>query len=131
MSDNADPLERSLERYGEALSTRDLSGISSCWEIPALVLSDVGAIPVSNRGEIESFFAQAIEAYRSQGLVATRPQIEGTARLSETLASVDVLWFAFDQSGAETSTERSHYILRRGEDGQWRIQVALTTTQPG
>ncbi|MDQ3931506.1 MAG: hypothetical protein M3252_01520 [Actinomycetota bacterium] len=123
-----DQLKRSLERYGEALSAGDLSGISGCWEIPALVLSDGGTIPVSSRDEIEGFFAQAIEFYRAQGLVMTRPQLEGTVRLSETLTSVDVRWVAFDQSGREASSERSHYILRLGDDGQQRIQVALTIT---
>jgi hypothetical protein len=35
---------------------------------------------------------------------------------------------SFDEAGAERSSERSHYILRLGDDGQRRIQVALTMT---
>jgi hypothetical protein len=49
--------------------------------------------------------------------------------LSETLAAVDVRWPAFDASGQEKSSERSHYILRLGTDGQAYIRVALTRTK--
>ena len=118
-----------LGNYGEALSAGDLPKISSCWAIPALVLSDEGAEPVTDAGQVESFFEQAIAWYRSQGLVSTRPQLHRFLPLTERLFAVDVLWRAFDEAGVERSNERSHYILRL-EDGTLRIQVALTTTAP-
>lgn len=121
-----DQIRQFLERYGQAMSAGDLPGISNCWEVPALVLSDEGAIPVAEAGEIERFFTQAVDWYRSQGLTATRPQLERAERLSERLTSVDVRWSAIDALGAEKSSERSRYILRLGEDGQHRIRVALT-----
>jgi hypothetical protein len=55
------------------------------------VISDDGTVPVTDRGQLEGFFAQAIEAYNA-------------------------------------TSERSHYILRLGDDGQHRIQAALTMT---
>jgi hypothetical protein len=125
---NEDKIRRLLERLGTALSTGDLAGISNCWEVPALVLSDEGAIAVAATGEIEAFFAQAAEWYRSQGLVSTRPELERVEMLSEKLASVDVRWLAFDSSGQEKSSERSHYMLQLGKDGQAHIRVALTRT---
>jgi hypothetical protein len=39
-----------------------------------------------------------------------------------------VRWPAFDAAGTERASERSHYILRLGYDGQPRIRVALTRT---
>ena len=125
---NEDEIRRFLDRYGEALSASDLAEIVRCWDVPALVLSDHGAIAVSSSGEIERFFAQAGEQYRSQGLMATRPRLERAEALTEQLASVNVQWAAFDAAGAEQSSERSHYILQRGEDGHYRIRVALTRT---
>ena len=117
-----------LEHYGAALSNGDLSVISSCWAVPALVLSDDGALAVTNPSEIEAFFAQGIEYYRSQGLSSTRPELERVEMLSDTLASVDVRWPAYDSSGEEKSSERSHYILQLGKDGQPHIRVAFTRT---
>jgi hypothetical protein len=54
-----------LERYGVALSAGDLPGIANVWDVPALVLSDDGAIPVAGKEEVEKFFGQATETYRS------------------------------------------------------------------
>ncbi|MCI0393631.1 MAG: hypothetical protein L0332_17360 [Chloroflexi bacterium] len=47
----------------------------------------------------------------------------------ERLAAVDVYWPAFDATGTQKSSERSHYILWLGEDEQPRVRVALTRTR--
>ncbi|HEU5102182.1 MAG TPA: hypothetical protein VFU22_24335 [Roseiflexaceae bacterium] len=117
---------RFLERYGQAISAANVGEITDCWEVPALVLSDQGAIAVSSRDQIERFFGQAQEAYRSQGLVATRPALERAEALSEKLSSAHIRWSTLDKAGAEKASERSSYILRLGDDGELRIQVALT-----
>ena len=117
-----------LGRLGQALSAGDLRGASICWEVPAVILSDEGAAVLAEANQIEKLFAGATEWYRSQGLVSTKPELERVDMLSEKLASVDVRWPAFDGSGQEKSSERSHYILQIGQDGQVRIRVALTRT---
>jgi hypothetical protein len=115
-----------LERYGIALSTGDIPGIAYCWEVPALVLSDEGAIAVSAIEGVEEFFRQAVGWYQSQGLTLTKPELERVDKLSEKLASVDVCWPGFDADGNEKYSERSHYIISLGKDEQVRIRVALT-----
>jgi hypothetical protein len=117
-----------LERLGQALSAGDLRGTSSCWEVPAVVLSDEGATVLADASQVEKLFAGATEWYRSRGLVSTRPELQGVDVLSERLTAVDVRWPAFDASGQEKSSERSHYILQVGKDGEVRIRVALTRT---
>ena len=72
-----------LEGYGQALSSGDLPGILNCWDVPALVLSDQGARMVSEAAEVEQFFAGAVEWYRTQGVVATKPSSMEIKRLSE------------------------------------------------
>jgi hypothetical protein len=123
-----DQIRRMLERLGQALSTGDVKGVASCWAVPSLVLSENGATPVAALSEVETFFAQAIEWYRSRGLVSTKPEVERIERLSDRLSAVDVRWPAFDSAGREQAAERSHYLLQRGDDGQPRIRVALTRT---
>lgn len=119
-----------LERYGRGLSEGDLAAISECWEPPALVLADAATMPVDELGEVQAFFSQAVEWYRSEGLMATRPALAKVQRLGERLVAVDVEWSAVDADGVEKSRERSHYILRRGLDDRYRIKVALTVAEP-
>lgn len=123
---NHDLIRQSLERYGEALSAGDLAGIWSCWEVPGLVLADDGAIAVSDQSQFEAFLARALGWYQSRGLMATRPELERAVALTERLTLVTVRWPSFDHAGAERYSERSHYILRLGDDGQHRVQAAVT-----
>ena len=123
-----DKVERFLGRLGEALSNGDLQAISACFAVPALVLSDAGAIVISATDEIERFFAQAVQGYRAQGVASTRPVIERLDVLGEKVASVDVSWPAFAADGTERWTERSHYLLQVDQEGRQRIRVALSRT---
>jgi hypothetical protein len=124
-----DKITQALEHLGRALSAGDLRGVSSCFEVPGLFLSDDGATVLADASQLEKLFAQATEWYRARGLVSTKPELERVDVLSQKLAAVDVRWPAFDASGQEKSSERSHYIVRLGTDGQVYIRVALTRTK--
>jgi hypothetical protein len=123
-----DKISRLLERYGAALSSRDIQVVVDCWAMPALVLADHGAIAVTEAAQVEAFFAQAGEAYRAQGLMSTRPELERVEMLTERLAAVDVRWPTFDAEGVERASELSHYIVHLGDDGEMRLRVTLTRT---
>ncbi|HHX45695.1 MAG TPA: hypothetical protein GX714_17200 [Chloroflexi bacterium] len=114
-----------LQRYGRALSAGDLAGVVACWNLPALVVSDEGVQPVSAAAEVEAFFGGAIAWYRSQGMAATRPEDVRIVPLGRRVAAVDVTWSAQNAAGETVSTERSHYIVRLGEDGAPRVCVAV------
>jgi len=124
-----DQISLLFEQLGQALSAGGLHKASTCWGVPALVLSDDGATAVSDTREIEEFFSQAAEWYHLQGIASTKPEIERVDMLSEKLAAVDVRWPSFDASGKEKSSERSHYIVQLAEDGQVHIRVALARTK--
>jgi hypothetical protein len=128
---NEDQIREFLGRLGRAVSSGDLGEITSCWAVPGIVVSDKGAIVIENKAQIEGFFAQAINWYRSQGIFSTKPVLERAEALSEKLTSVDVRWPGFDESGIERQSERSHYVLQLERDGLLRIRVALSrTTEP-
>lgn len=114
-----------LERYGQALSSGDIKAVVKCWAIPALVLADQGAMTVTEAGQVEAFFEQSIEVYRAQRIMSTRPELERVEMLTERLAAVDVRWPSFDASGREQASERSHYIVHLGDDGEMRLRVTL------
>jgi hypothetical protein len=118
-------VRRFLDGYGQALSAGDLPAIANCWDVPALVLSDQGARAVIESAEVEQFFAGAVEWYKAQGLVATRPSSAEIKRLSERLVSVEARWSVIDATGEERPGEHSNYILSISDDGQPRIRVAI------
>jgi hypothetical protein len=122
---NEDQIRKLLERYGWAMSEGDLAGISGCWQLPALALYDEGPILIANSAELERFFTRIIVSYRSQGFLATRPEIERTEALTDRIVAVDVRWPSFDEADVERSSERTHYILWLGEDGQLYIKVGI------
>jgi hypothetical protein len=70
-----DKITRLLERLGRTLSAGDLRGVSSCFEFPAVFLSDDGATVLADASQLEKLFAQAI------GLVSV-----AWARLDKTSA---------------------------------------------
>lgn len=120
-----------LESYGQALGDGKFDVIANSWAVPALVLSDQGALLISDIREVEQFFTGASQWYRQQGIVSTRPEIVHKEVLSEHLVAVDVRWPSFDAAGNEKMSELSHYILELGADNQLRFRVALTrTTKP-
>jgi hypothetical protein len=118
-----------LERLGQAISSGDLKGVSACWSFPAMYLSEADAMVLEGADQLEQFMAQATEAYQKPGIASTKPELEQVEPLSEMLVSVDVRWPAYDASGIEKASERSHYILHLGPDGQPHIRVALTRTK--
>ena len=88
-----------FDRYSEAFAAGDLPGISGCYEVPVLILSDASSVVVTAREEIEAAFDGAAEAYRSQGLVDVRPTILHQEEITAGLVSVDVGWDYLDERG--------------------------------
>ena len=114
-----------LEDIGRALSSGDAAAASRAWEIPAFVLSEEGALAISDPDEVERFFARAIDWYRARGEVSTRPEVEELEDLGERISSVDVRWPGYDAAGRERSSERSRYLICLDDRGQPRIRVAI------
>ena len=121
-----DALTDFFVRYGEALATGDLPGISGCYVVPALVVHDRGARPIVAREEIEASFDGAAERHRAAGLVAARPRVLRAESLTDTLLSVDVHWDYCDEHGRSQSQDGYRYVLRRTDEGPL-IQVVIAT----
>jgi hypothetical protein len=122
-------VEHSLVALGDALTRGDAHAVAECWDIPALVLTDDTSIAVGSRDQVEGFFTQAIADYRRRGIVSTRPLVRRIAPLSDKLVAVDVHWPAFDTRGDQREIELSHYVLGRGDDGRYRVRMAITHPQ--
>ena len=121
-------VESFVEAYGRAISSSDLEGVADSWEVPALVLSDEGTTVVNTKEEVMGFFEKAAASYKSQGRTSTIGEIISMQHLTKNIVVLDVRWPSFDDEGKAKAVEMSHYLLRIGDDGKPRIQVALTRT---
>jgi len=119
-------VEQFLVAYGDALSAGDGAALAGMYEIPGLVVSDQGSQPVSSPDQVAEFFAVAAAQYAEAGIAGTRPEYVAIEQLSEELCTADVRWIGVDADGRATAhKEYSMYVLRRGDDGAVRIQVAV------
>jgi hypothetical protein len=117
-----------LEHLGKAYTDGNLHAFSSYWEIPALILSDHGDRSISDRDELEKYFAHAVQLYRTRGLAFSEPDLQRVEQLSSRLVELDVRWPAFNEEQVEQVGERWHFILRFEEDGDPLIRVAVMMT---
>ena len=122
-------IQRTLQEIASALATGDAARVAELWDVPALVLADQGTKAVATRAEVEEFFRASIQWYRDQGTPSALPILDRWQRISERIAAVDVTWRAITPSGEEKSRESSHYLMRLGDDGVVRLQVAMLRSE--
>jgi hypothetical protein len=48
-----DQIRQLLERLGQAISSGDLKGVSTCWTFPAMFLSEAGATVLAEASQLE------------------------------------------------------------------------------
>ena len=121
-------IERFIETYGQALTAGVLEEIADCWVTPALVMTETGAIAVMGKDDVMGFFEQVIASHGDSGQTSTVGEIINHAYLTTNVVAVDVRWPTFDVGGVTRKVEMAHYLLRVGDDGKARIQVALNRT---
>lgn len=114
-----------LDRFARALTAGDGAAIATMWEVPALVLHDEASRGVGSAAEVEGFFATAHEQYNKRGIVDARPVIEREEWLSDRIVSVDVRWPYDDARGQTMGSESSTYVLRRDDQGELKMRVAI------
>lgn len=126
-SDRAN-VEAFFVRYGEALVSGDLQGISGCYEEPAFLLSDRGGRPLTRAG-IEADYDGAAEQHRAEGLVGAVPTVVGFERLSAQLGSVDVHWDYVDAEGHSLVQDGYRYVVRIEDGAEPQICTVIATPE--
>jgi ketosteroid isomerase-like protein len=124
-SQTREEVQSFLDRMARAVTMGDGRTISEMWETPAVVLGDRQVMAVSSAREVEQFFSGAKEQYNARGITDTRPEIIRLDWPTDRIAFVTVLWPYLDASGAAHGSETSTYTLRRDDDGQLKIRVAV------
>ncbi|WP_084958710.1 hypothetical protein [Thermoactinospora rubra] len=119
-------IEDFFSRYGEALTRGDLDGIAGCYGYPSFILGDDVAVAVAGEADVKAAFEGAAERYRAQGLVAARPTVTATTRVTDRIVDAEVSWDYVDAEGVPRSGSRYRYTLRAtGNDPLIHVVVSI------
>lgn len=122
---NESEVQEILDRLAEAVTEGNGKAVAKLWAVPALVLGDTMARPVSTLLEVEQFFGGAKEQYNARGIADTRAEIVELHWPTPRIAIAEVRWPWLDATGVEKGDEVSSYVFRRNDAGKLRIQAVI------
>ena len=122
---NESEIQEILDRLAEAVTDGNGKAVAKLWAVPALVLGDTMARPVSTLLEVEQFFGGAKEQYNSRGITDTRAEIVELNWPTPRIAIAEVRWPWLDSTGIEKGDEVSTYVFRRDDAGKLKIQAVI------
>ena len=70
----SESIEDFFARYTGYLTAGDIEGLAGCYNYPALAVTAMGCLAITDRQQSRDFFAQGQGFYRSQGIVGVRPR---------------------------------------------------------
>jgi hypothetical protein len=114
-----------LDKLGRAVTSGDGAAAARLWTTPGFVVGDDMVRAIATSDEVAAFFGGAKEEYNRRGIVDTRAEIVRLTWPTDRLAIVEVRWPYLDAKGDEVGDETSTYTLRRDDDGELRLVVAL------
>lgn len=114
-----------LNTIARAITAGDGETVAKLYEVPAFVVGDMMAMPVTSTEEVAKFYGQGKEQYNQRGITDTRADIIDIEKLGEKTYAVQVRWPYLDDKGTEIGGEKSDYILRRDDKGKLRIRTVL------
>jgi hypothetical protein len=127
MADIAHPTE-SIEdffaRYTRYLTEGDIDGLADIYNYPALAVTAMGCLAITEAQQSRDFFNQGRERYHSQQIYGVR------ARDIVTEIEVPAIWVGhlvlenLDRAGKPVGQERNAYQVVTLQDGTRRIAVS-------
>src|SRR3990170_8383880 len=122
--ENVESIEEFFARYTGYLTAGDIEGLVSIYNYPALAVTAMGCLAITEPQQTRDFFSQGQEAYRSRDIHGVR------ARDIETDVEVPGIWVGrlvlenLDPSGSAVGLERNAYQVVTAPDGTRRIAVS-------
>jgi hypothetical protein len=119
-----EPIEDFFSRYTGYLTAGDIEGLVNIYNYPALAVTAMGCLAVTEPQQSREFFSQGQQFYRAQGIQGVR------ARDVMTDVEVPGIWVGrvvlenLDASGSAVGVENNAYQVVTGPDGSRRIAVS-------
>ena len=117
-------IEDFFARYTGYLTTGDIEALAATYHYPALAVTALGCLAITDPQQSRDFFGQGQQFYRRQGIQGVR------ARDIVTDVEVPGIWIGrlvlenLDESGAPVGVEHNAYQVVTIEDGTRRIAVS-------
>jgi hypothetical protein len=119
-----EPIEDFFSRYTGYLTAGDIEGLVNIYNYPALAVTAMGCLAVTEPQQSRDFFTQGQQFYRSRGIQGVR------ARDVITDVEVPGIWVGrvvfenLDASGSAVGLENNAYQVVTAPDGRRRIAVS-------
>ena len=117
-------IEDFFARYTAYLTAGDIEALAGSYNYPALAVTALGCLAITDPQQSRDFFGQGQQFYRSHGIHGVR------ARDIVTDVDVPGIWVGrlvlenLDESGAPVGIEHNAYQVVTIEDGTRRIAVS-------
>ena len=117
-------IEDFFARYTGYLTDGDIEGLAGIYNYPALAVTAMGCLAISEPQQSRNFFTQGQAFYRSRGVHGVR------ARDIVTDVEVPGIWVGrlvlenLDEAGAPVGQEHNAYQVVTAQDGTRRIAVS-------
>jgi hypothetical protein len=117
-------IETFFARYTEYLTEGDLEGLADIYNYPALAVTAMGCLAITEPQQSRDFFSQGRDMYHARQIYGVR------ARDIVTEIEVPGIWVGhlvlenLDQSGSPVGQERNAYQVVTLPDGTRRIAVS-------
>jgi hypothetical protein len=111
-------------RYTGYLSAGDINGLANIYNYPALAVTAMGCLAITEPQQSRDFFSQGQDFYRSRGIQGVR------ARDIVTDVEVQGIWIGrlvlenLDANGSAVGREHNAYQVVNAPDGTRRIAVS-------
>lgn len=124
IAEATETIEDFFARYTKYLTDGDMDGLADIYNYPALAVTAMGCLAITDPQQTRDFFKQGRERYHSQNIHGVR------ARDIHTEIEVPGVWVGhlvlenLDKSGSPVGEERNAYQVVTLQDGTRRIAVS-------
>ena len=124
IADATESVEDFFARYTRYLTEGNIDGLADIYNYPALAVTAMGCLAITEPQQTRDFFQQGRERYHSQAIYGVR------ARDIVTEIEVPGIWVGhlvlenLDKSGSPVGQERNAYQVVTLQDGTRRIAVS-------
>jgi hypothetical protein len=124
IAEAAESIQEFFARYTRYLTDGDIEGLAGIYNYPALAVTAMGCLAITDPQQTRDFFKQGRESYHARQILGVR------ARDIVTEIEVPGIWVGhlvlenLDKSGAPVGQERNAYQVVTLPDGTRRIAVS-------
>jgi hypothetical protein len=124
IAEATEPIEDFFARYTGYLTDGDIEGLAGSYNYPALAVTAMGCLAITEPQQSRHFFTQGQQFYRSRGIQGVR------ARDIVTDVEVPGIWVGrlvlenLDEAGLPVGREKNAYQVVTAADGTRRIAVS-------